>query len=169
METITEIYNLRLGEYCKQGAEDEGICCETVSPSNVRNYSHKVLLTCMTKQELNTDNNRQTEGNEGKPRRPQCYTENSGQLKNVERKSLPWERACKLVNQHQMVSPENTHTHHILTEQVLKIKYNKCLKENEALIYLCEQTPRFYTFSSSSNLPKCWQLHKALYTAYCGH
>ena len=39
--------------------EKQGVCCEIMSPTNVRNYTHKASLTRMHKSNLNKDNNRQ--------------------------------------------------------------------------------------------------------------
>jgi hypothetical protein len=37
--------------------EGQGVCCETVSPRNVRIYTHKVSLTWLPTYKLNKDNN----------------------------------------------------------------------------------------------------------------
>lgn len=36
-------------------AEDERVCCEIVSPRNVKSYTHKASPTWMPKHELNRD------------------------------------------------------------------------------------------------------------------
>lgn len=55
--------HLRLRECCQEGVrmlkelEEQGVCCETGSPRNVRNYIHKISPTILPKCELIKDEN----------------------------------------------------------------------------------------------------------------
>lgn len=53
--------NLRVEEHCRRGAgsqqdpEDRKLCCESMSPSHSRSYTHKVSPTQLPQRELDKD------------------------------------------------------------------------------------------------------------------
>jgi hypothetical protein len=82
----------------KKEPEDQGVCCEIVSLSNVRSYAHKDL-TWLPKHTLKKDNsNSHDEVGRGKPRRSQPYSKNYRKVKNSGSRgnSLSQGRAQKL-------------------------------------------------------------------------
>lgn len=57
--------------------EDQGIRCETVSPRDIRSYTHTVSLTLLPKCELDMDDiSEHDKVDREKPRKPQPCTEN---------------------------------------------------------------------------------------------
>lgn len=56
-------YDSRQGGHCRSGGSSKSqrnrVCCEVVSPRNIRSYTHKHSPTGLTKCELEKDNNRQ--------------------------------------------------------------------------------------------------------------
>lgn len=65
-------------------ARHQGVCSETVSPGNVRRYSHEVSPIWQPKHGLDRDNgNRRVKADRGKATRPQTHTKNSRNLRNA--------------------------------------------------------------------------------------
>jgi hypothetical protein len=80
--------HLRLEQHFGSGnrniirARISGVCCESVSHSNVRSYTHRVSLAWLSAYELNKDdNNDRTKLNGEKPITHQSYIQNCKQLK----------------------------------------------------------------------------------------
>lgn len=100
--------------------QDQGVCCETVPPSNVRSNTHRSHQHgCPTWSEKEaTNGHAKLDG--GEPTRPQLYMENfrgGGLLQG---------RTYQLDVQDQMVSPENIRTSNIWTQQVISRNLYAC-------------------------------------------
>lgn len=89
--------------------EDQETCCKSVPSSNIRNYTHKISSTYLSKCEPNKDNaNEHAKLDREKSVRHLPYTKNYRQLRKAgsQKGDLPPKRANQLVLQCRMVSPE---------------------------------------------------------------
>lgn len=98
--------------------DDQGLGCETVSPSNIRSYIHQNLTNTTTQM----DTNKHAKIDRKRTIRPQSHSKNHGQLRRAgsRRGGLPQGRTHQYTVHCQMVSPEKTHVGDIiLTQQVI--------------------------------------------------
>lgn len=97
-----------LWERGQKACKNRGVCCEVVSPSNVKSYTHRILSTWLPKCEISKkDTNAHTRLEEEKP----CASTPHKKLQATEEvwekdKWLFHGKAYGLVIQCQMVSPE---------------------------------------------------------------
>lgn len=111
------LWNLRLGEHCRRGAgrlwesEDQEVCCETVSPSNIKSNTQKGSPTWRLTGQLTNEHAKLDR--EKKPTKPQTHTENYKQPWQQERWP-PQGSASQFAVQCQTASPENIHAGSII-------------------------------------------------------